>query len=185
LDWVRRRVFGDAVDLGLGFMGLDPTRPDTAIPVPPGLLDLLKIEAATANAWWLAAGTYLEEMAAVASLRERQQSAPVLRPMGDCDVVTLLGSRLFRNALVRSDRTGMRAVAVPMRTRGWLDLAHIDPAFAAAAASATDLEDRGFDRPLLVTAEEVVQAPAGGRPAQIVLRDPAAPTPHLRDVLYR
>ena len=42
-----------------------------------------------------------------------------------------------------------------------------------------------LERPLLVTVEEVVQAPEGGRPAEIVLRDPAADKPHLRDMLYR
>jgi hypothetical protein len=182
LDWVRERVMGSALDLGIGYVGLDPTRPDTVLPLPFGLLELLKIDAA---AWWPDASEYLDEMAAVASLRHRRRPSPVLRPMGDCDVVTLLGARIFRAALVRGDPSGMRALAVPMRTRGWLDLARIDPAFAAAAAAATEPAERGFDRPLLITADEVVQAPVGGHPAEIVLRDPAAPTPHLRDVLYR
>ncbi|MFL6240100.1 MAG: hypothetical protein ACJ735_11480 [Actinomycetes bacterium] len=182
LDWVRDRVMGDTLDVGIGFVGLDPDRPDTVLPVPPGILELMKIDV---ELWWQDAAAYLDEMAAVASLRQRRQPTPVLRPMGDCDVVTLLGSRIFRVALVRGDPTGMRGVAVPMRARGWLDLAHIDPAFAAAAAAATEPAERGFDRPLLVTADELVQAPEGGRPAEIVLRDPAAATPVLRDVLYR
>jgi hypothetical protein len=62
-----------------------------------------------------------------------------------------------------------------MRRRGWLNLGRIDPAFAAAAAAATPPAERGFDRPVLVTRDEVVMAPAGGRPAEIVLRDPVAP----------
>jgi len=74
---------------------------------------------------------------------------------------------------------------VPMRRRGWLDLSRIDPAFTAAAAAATALEERGFDRPLLLTLDEVAMAPAGGRPAEIVLRDPAADTASLRPVLFR
>jgi hypothetical protein len=61
-----------------------------------------------------------------------------------------------------------------MRRRGWLDLGRIDPAFAAAAAAATEAAERGFDRPLLVTADEVVMAPAGGEPGLIELRDPVA-----------
>lgn len=182
LDWVRERVLGDALDLGIGFVGLDPGRPDTVLPLPAGVLDLLKVDT---EHWWVDASAYLAEMASTASLRHRRQPSPVLRPMGDCDVVTLLGSRIFRAALVRGDPTGMRGVAAPMRTRGWLDLARIDPAFAAAAAAATDPSERGFSRPLLVTADELVQAPAGGRPAEIVLRDPAVATPDLRDVLYR
>ena len=182
LDWVRERVLGDALDLGLGFVGLDKNRPDTVLPVAAGLLEALRIDV---DPWWPLASAYLDEMASVASLRQRRRPSPVLRPMGDCDVVTLLASRIYRAALVRGDAAGMRGIAVPMRNRGWLDLARIDPAFASAAAAATEPEDRGFDRPLLVTTEEVVQAPAGGRPAEIVLRDPAAATPDLRDVLYR
>jgi hypothetical protein len=73
-----------------------------------------------------------------------------------------------------------------MRTRGWLDLTRIDPAFALAAAAATDPEERGFPRGLLVTREEVVLVAPGGRPQEIVLRDPAARAlPHRRPVLYR
>jgi hypothetical protein len=38
---------------------------------------------------------------------------------------------------------------------------------------------------LLLTVDEVTMAPEGGRPAEIVLRDPAAATPDLRSVLFR
>ena len=48
----------------------------------------------------------------------------------------------------------------PTRSRGWVDPRRADPAFVAAAWAATDVEERGSARPLLVTAEEVVQAPA-------------------------
>ena len=79
----------------------------------------------------------------------------------------------------------MRAAAVPMRRRGWLDLTRIDPAFTAAAAAATAPEERGFSRPVLLTADEVTMAVDGGRPAEIVLRDKAVEPPHLRAVLFR
>jgi hypothetical protein len=72
-----------------------------------------------------------------------------------------------------------------MLRRGWLDLSRIDPAFTAAAAAATTPEERGFDRPLLLTVDEVALAAAGGRPAEIVLRDEAVAAPHLRAVLFR
>jgi hypothetical protein len=49
----------------------------------------------------------------------------------------------------------MRAVAVPMRSRAWFDLARIDPAFVGAATMATAEEQRGVIRPLLVTVDEV------------------------------
>lgn len=182
LDWVRRRVLGDALDLGLGFAGLNPAEPDAVVPVPHGLLELLKVETA---GWWRPASLYLEEMGAMASQRWRREPDQPLRPMGDCDVVTLLGSALYRTVLSNGDPTGMRGVAVPMRSRGWLDLARIDPAFVVAAAAATEINERGFERPLLITSDEVKQALPGGHPAEIELRDGAAETPHLRDVLYR
>ena len=179
LDWVRQRVLGDTLDLGLGFVGVGPD-PDEVVVVPEGALAAAGIDPAP---WWPVARDYLERMGAVAA--QRLGAAPALRPIGDCDVVTLLGSRTFRAALAAQDGTGMRAAAVPMRRRGWLDLTRIDPAFTAAAAAATAPEERGFSRPLLVTLDEVTLAPEGGRPAEIVLRDAAVETPHLRPVLFR
>jgi hypothetical protein len=79
----------------------------------------------------------------------------VIRPVGGCDVLALLASASLRRHLAMGDSTGMRAVAVPMRRRGWYDLSRIDPAFVGAAWSATDELDRGVPRPLLVTADEV------------------------------
>jgi hypothetical protein len=92
--------------------------------------------------------------------------------MGDCDVVTLLGSRRLRAPLTASGG-GMRTAAVPMRDRGRLDLRRVDPAFALAAAAATPVDRRGFARPLLLTADEVAMARAGGRTAEEALHDPA------------
>ena len=66
---------------------------------------------------------------------------------------------------------GLRSAAVPMRRRGWLDLARIDPAFALAAAALTDPEERGFARPLLLTVDEVVHRRRGRRPAELALRE--------------
>lgn len=61
-------------------------------------------------------------------------------------------------------------MAVPDRTRGWFDLAHIDPAYAAAAWSVTDLRDRGFRRPVLVTRDEVALVPDNPRIGEFSLR---------------
>lgn len=179
LDWVRHRVLGGTLDLGLGFVGVGPD-PDEVVVVPQGALDAAGVDP---SPWWPAALDYLERMGTIAA--QRLGSAPVLRPIGDCDVVTLLGSHTFRVALGAQDGTGMRAAAVPMRRRGWLDLTRIDPAFTAAAAAATAPAERGFSRPVLVTADEVTVAAEGGRPAEIVLRDPAVQAPHLRPVLFR
>jgi hypothetical protein len=179
LDWVRERVLGDTIDLGFGFVGVGQD-PDEVVVIPQGALDAAGVDPAP---WWPVARDYLERMGAIAA--QRLADNGLLRPIGDCDVVTLLASRTLREALCAQDGTGMRAAAVPMRRRGWLDLSRIDPAFTAAAASATRPEERGFSRPLLLTADEVALAPQGGRPAEIVLRDPAVESPALRPVLFR
>jgi hypothetical protein len=181
LDWVRRRVLGDALDLGLGFVGLDPADPDRVIPVPHRLIEATGVDA---DAWWPTAVVYLERMGRMAAERLQRQPGAPLRPMGDCDVVTLLGSLTFRTALVAAIPDGMRTVAVPMRTRGWVDLHRVDPAFSAAAAHLTSSDDRGFSRPLLVTREEVALAPEGGEVIRAAIEDQVAPVIDLRDVIY-
>jgi hypothetical protein len=181
LDWVRRRVHGDSLDLGLGFVGLDPRDPDRVVPVPQLLLDSAGVDA---DDWWPTAVVYLEQMGRMAAERiDRRPEAP-LRPMGDCDVVTLLGSMTLRTAMVDGIADGMRTVAVPMRSRGWLDLHRVDPAFSAAAARLTAPDERGFSRPLLITREEVALAPEGGDVVKPGIEDRIAPVIDLRDVLY-
>jgi hypothetical protein len=179
--WAQLHVLGGALDLGLGFVGLMPGRPEHVVVVPEGVLNAYGLESAR---WWPAALSYLEDMGAMAVVRWRRNPRHPLRPMGDCDVASLLGSALLRGALA-GDQGGMRAIAVPMRSRGWLDLRGIDPAFSLAAASLTDPADRGFSRPLLLTVDEVALVPEGGHPEQVVLRDAAPGSPDLRDVLYR
>ena len=183
LDWVRRRVHGDALDIGLGFVGLDPSDPDRVLPVPQLLLDNSGIKG---DDLWLNAVVYLERMGRVAAERMQRSPDAPLRPMGDCDVVTLLASLTFRAAVVAGEPDGMRAVAVPMRNRGWLDLNRVDPAFSAAAARLTGAEERGFTRPLLVTRDEVQLAPEGGDVVTPVLQDGLAQVIDLRprDVVY-
>jgi hypothetical protein len=123
-------------------------------------------------------------MGAIAASRWRRDPAQPLRPVGDCDVVTLLASPVLRAALAGA-QGGMCACVVPMRSRGWTELRRVDPAFAVAAVAATSDEQRGFDRPLLVTADEVGQAVDGGRPAQIALRDTESDPPWLVRTSYR
>jgi hypothetical protein len=181
LDWVRRRVLGDALDLGFGFVGIDPFDPDLVVPVPHALLRAAGIDP---TPWWSTSVVYLEQMGEMAAQRLARSPKSPIRPMGDCDVVTLLGSRTFRQAIVAGVSDGMRTVAVPMRTRGWLDLTRVDPAFSAAAARLTATEDRGFDRPLLVTRDEVVLGRDGGDVVRAAIEDRIAPVIDLRDVLY-
>jgi hypothetical protein len=178
IDWVRARVLGDALDLGLGIVGTGPD-PDRVDPLRPGVAEALGL---TPGLWWSRALAYLEEMGVIAAERLRREPDAPLRPMGDCDVVTLLASNTFRRALVAGH--GMRTAAVPMRRRGWLDLSRTDPAFALAAAAAADEEDRAFPRPVLLTADEVVCVRPGGEAALQVLREPAAPDPRPTTVPY-
>ncbi|MCU1676786.1 MAG: hypothetical protein JWM93_1544 [Frankiales bacterium] len=172
LDWVQVRVLGESLDLGVGFVGLRPGSPDTVEIVEIVEAGVLSATGLDAAAWWPACESYLENMGALAIARWRREPDAPLRPMGNCDVVTLLGSRALRGAFVEG-YGGMRAVAVPMRTRGWLNLRFVDPAFVTAAAAATDDADRGFGRPVLITADEVAMPSPGGRPTEILLRDDA------------
>jgi hypothetical protein len=182
LDWVRERVLGDALDLGLGAVDLDPADPDRVVLLPATALDDAGLDQ---EEMWALTRTRLDELGKLAAERLRRDTRGQLRPLGDCDVVTLLGSRALRTALAE-DAHGMGAAVVPMRRRGWTRLALIDPAFGPAAARATEPEERGFERPLLVTPDELKEVADGGRAQTLVLRDPAvADEPWLKDVLYR
>jgi hypothetical protein len=173
-DWVREEVLGGVIDLGIGIRGLVGDDPDYVALLPPRLASELGLDT---SAWWTALRARLEEMGGLTVARLRRDGSDLITPMGGCDVVTLMGARSLRTYLAETDGTGMRGVAVPMRTRGWFDLARIDPAFVSAAAAATDEVDRGFWRPLLVTRDEVNIASPGGDVRTIVLRDPAAAEP--------
>jgi len=179
--WVRHRVVGDSLDLGIGFRGIQPGHPDRVIVVPRGVFDAYGTDPMV---FWKQARGYLEQMGALAVERWRRDQGATVRPMGDCDVVTLLGSHTFRWAVSAGEASGMRAAVIPMRTRGWLDISRIDPAFGPAAATATDEAERGYARPVLVTANEVTMVSAGGRP-EAALEDPAPPRTWLRPLLYR
>ena len=179
--WVRQPVLGGSLDLGIGFVSLLAGQPELVFVTPPSVLAAAGIDP---SPWWPGAIEYLENMGALATTRWRRDPRAPLRPMGDCDVLTLLASRVLRGALC-ADAGGMRAIAAPVRTRGWLDLSRIDAAFALTAAAIADDESRGFPRPVLLTVDEVSMVAEGGHPADIVLRDPASDAaPWLRDVLY-
>lgn len=181
LDWVRERVLGDALDLGLGAVGLDPADAERVVLVPPPALDAAGLDGQVA---WTQARSRLEELGALVAERVVHDPKGQLRPYGECDVVTLLGARSLRAALA-ARAGGLGAAVVPMRRRGWTDLSLIDPAFGPAAAAATSAQERGFVRPVLLTADELTLAGEGGRPEEIVLRDPAADRPWVTGLLYR
>ena len=175
---MRHRVHGGALELGLGILGaLDD--PDEVVVIAPGLLAAAGVDS---RASWPERARDLERTGRLAADRFTRDPQGPLRPFGDFDVVTLLGSSAFRARLCADDPVGWRSAAVPMRQRGWLDLGRIDPAFAAAAALATDPAERGFNRAILVTPEEVVLTPVGGQAAAHALQDPPASVdPWLRN----
>jgi len=166
--WVLHRPMGGALECGIGLLGvLDD--PDEVVPLPPSLV---RTAGLPVQVWWPGLVAHASDMGRLAvdrlrrdevGPRRRAASATehqlVLRPVGGVDVPTLLATHVVRRYLAGSDGSGMRAVAVPMRTRGWYDLARIDPAFVQAAWAATDELERGWPRPVLVTADEVVIAP--------------------------
>jgi hypothetical protein len=146
--------------------------PEDAGLLPAGVLVAAHVDLGLATS---KADRYLADMANLAGERLHRDPTAVLRPLGDADVLTLLASRTFRAALV--DGQGMRSAAIPMRTRGWLDLGRVDPAFAVSASLLTDPDERGFERPVLVTADEVSLVRAGGDPVGQSLADPAPAEP--------
>ena len=87
-----------------------------------------------------------------------------IMPFGSADVVTLLGGASLRRELVSGEGDGMVALIVPLRTRGWRATYVSDPAYGPALAAAMPDVERGFNRPLLVTAEELSEVRAGRRP---------------------
>lgn len=180
-DWVRSQVLGDALDLGLGFVDLAPGDPDRVVLAPPAALEAAGMDA---SVLWGNAREYLEQMGSLAAARLGNDRRGTIRPVGDCDVVTLLGARTLRVALSRT-HDGLGTVVAPMLRRGWTHLALVDPAFAPAAWAATDPLERGFPRPLLVTRDELVLAVPGGRPGELALRDAVSSDTFDRDVLYR
>lgn len=169
LTWLREVPMGCALGLGLGLLGVEGEPDEVTLP-PPGLLEALGVDVAVA---WVRARGYLEDMGAIAATRLHRDPGAPLRPMGDCDVITLLGSAVFRSALVAQDGVGVRAVAAPMRRRGWIDPDHVDAVFARAAAAATGDLERGFVRPVLVTVDGVWEAVDGdqARALELALRD--------------
>jgi hypothetical protein len=170
-SWPRRAVLGGALDVGLALRGVDddgrPSPEDVGV-LPAALLVAAGIDVAEATA---RAERHLADMASLAAERLRRDPTSVLRPLGDADVLTLLSARALREVLV--DGQGMRSAAVPVRTRGWLDLGRIDPAFALSAAELTEPDDRGFSRPVLVTRDEVALIKVAGDPVRQALADPS------------
>jgi hypothetical protein len=138
--------------------------------LPVKLLEYANVPTAMAVA---RAQQYVADMAELAVDRHRRDPSAVMRSLGDADVPTLLTSPLYRHTLL--DGQGMRSAAVPSRHRGWLDLGRLDPAFAVSAAELTEPDERGYTRPILITADEVAMVKPGGNIIGQSLDDPVRP----------
>jgi hypothetical protein len=147
--WIRERVPGGAVLLGFGYG-------DERRPLPDGVLAHAGIDGAVA---WRSVRHELETTGALAASMDRRRRNGPLRPVSGADVVTLLGADSLRAEIAASERTGLAALIVPMRVRGWRANGLSDPAFGAALAAAMPPEERAFTRPLLVSAHQVSEAP--------------------------
>lgn len=156
--WAHRRLGGDALWLGLGI-----PLPGEPVPVPIPASVLEARDLAWQDSWPHAVARVEHRSAVAAELFTRgDRDAGALRPVGGCDVLSLLIGAPLRTAMARADGTGMRAVAVPDRSRGWFDLARVDPAYVALAWQLTDEPARGLPRPVLVTRDVVALPPVGG-----------------------
>jgi hypothetical protein len=167
-SWVREPLRGKALDLGIGVHGL-LGQPERTTAVPASVLAAI---GADADEWWPDLREHAERMGALSAARlTRDGDTGLIRPVGGCDVLALLSSRTLRRHLADGDGTGMRALAVPTRRRGWFDVSQVDPAFVRAAWSLTDESDRGLPVP-----------PAGHRrrsdppPNAVIMQNWAPPT---------
>jgi hypothetical protein len=168
--WARTRVHGGVLELGPGVQGL-LGEVDRSDPLPAAVASIWGHRmAALLDDAWPQCLDHAERMGELAIARLARDDHPgngrgVLRAVGGCDVLALLATSSLRRYLAAGDGTGMRAVAVPHRDRGWFDLARIDPAFVGAAWMASEEPRRGLPRAVLVTADEVALAAADGDPA--------------------
>jgi hypothetical protein len=150
--WVQDALRGNALELGIGVFGLIG-EPDRTLPLPPSVLAVVQLSGAN---WWPTLREHAERMGARSATRLiRDGNTGLIRPVGGCDVLALLSSRTLRRHLAEGDGTGLRALAVPTRRRGWYDISQVDPAFVRAAWSLTDEHERGMPVPLLITPDEV------------------------------
>ncbi|PWJ49298.1 hypothetical protein SAMN06264364_12651 [Quadrisphaera granulorum] len=184
-EWVRQQVPGGALDLGFGLVGAVPGS-DAPTPLWPDLLARLNDEAVAAggrpldlDAAWRSALARLEGAGRTAARRAERSlraqaldhellgdaergsahAVTVFEPVFGCDALTLLASAPLRRWLADADGTGLRVVAVPSRRTGWTDLGHTEAAFVTAAWAASEPDQRGLARPVLVTRDEVALVP--------------------------
>jgi hypothetical protein len=170
--WIRERVPGGSLSLGFGYQ---PAADDPVVALPLGVLEHAGLGPQQLALSWKHARADLEELGRTAVERDRRHRAGPLKPVHGADVVTLLGAKSLRTELAAGEGDGMAALIVPLRVRGWRANSIVDPAYGPAVAAAMSLEERGFERPILVTAEEVSEVRPGGNPMRL-LREESEPS---------
>lgn len=172
-SWLVTRVLGGSTHSGLALRGFNDD--GLADSESAGLLPirLLEYAAVPTDPAIIRARQYVHDMAELAVDRHRHDPSAVMRSLGDADVPTLLTSPLYRHTIL--DGQGMRSAAVPSRHRGWLDLGRLDPAFAVSAAALTEADERGYNRPILITGDEIAMVKPGGNIIGQSLEDPVSP----------
>jgi hypothetical protein len=158
--WVRGRLPGGCLDLGIGLLGLNRSG-DGVRPLPASVAAPAGIEPSD---WWPDLTRHVDRMGSLVAQRLARDTRCLIRPSGGCDVPSLLASPTLRRALADQDGTGLRAVAIPTRAVAWYDLGRVDPAFVAAVWQLTAEPDRGLGQPVLVTADEVTTPRCGPEP---------------------
>jgi hypothetical protein len=166
--WIRELIPGGSLALGFGYRS-DFEGP--VITLPPGVIEHAGMAGAAAVSAWNQARAELEELGHAAVDRDRRHRSGALRPVRGTDVVTLLGAQNLRRELAAGEGDGMAALIVPLRVRGWRANSITDPAYGRAVAAAMSPEERGFERPILVTAEELTEVKAGGDPMRLLRED--------------
>ena len=151
-SWVRERVLGGAIELGIGIRGLVGADPDHVASCCPAAGRAVGLDT---SRWWPALRARLEEMGELAAARLRRDGSGLIAPMGGCDVLTLLGAGWLRSHLAdrgrHRDAWGGRPDALPRLVRPGPDR----PGLRVGRGAPRPTELRGVWRPLLVTAEEV------------------------------
>ncbi len=181
--WTVDRVLGGALECGIGLVLEDDEHADLSTPLPPSLADAVGIDPDELYPGLRRHAATMGALAVSRLVRDTRGARPtgisatdgqaVLRPVGGLDVPSLLATHEVRRFLASSDGSGLRAIAVPNRRRGWYDLARIDPAFVQAAWAASEEWERGLPRPLLVTEDEVAVGPVAGDVIRLSLEDAA------------
>jgi len=170
--WVVDRVPGGALDLGVGVVRLLPGQ-DGAVPLPP---DVAAAAGVAASPLWPGLRGLLERLSVFALDRipGTGPQAGVLRSVGGCDALTLLGSPQVRERLAAcadgpgpagdGPGTGAVEVAAPRRDRVWTGGAAADADYVRAVWLLTAPAERGLPGPVRVTPATV--APSVAAPAR-------------------